>query len=213
MGGVNLFKKRILRVGIPYIIWTFIYTIPNFSLFHLARNLVTAEAAPNLYYIFVYIQFVLLTPLPGKLAKSDKRWLGWLVSPVSIILFKYIGLFTGTSLNTYVSLLWGDSCLGWFTYYYLGLLLGNNLITESFNIKTLFALFLVSLPLQIAEGYGWFQLGVVNCGSQLKLISLLTSSLFLLVSYCYIKDDRIRFTPKVLSFIGDYSFGIYLIWW
>ena len=205
-----LFKKRILRVAIPYIIWTIIYTIPSFSFFQLLKNLVTSNAAATLYYILVYIQFVLLTPLLGRLAKSRLQWIGWLVSPISIIIFNYTGLVTGEPLSPVVSLIWGKSCLGWFTFYYLGLLLGNNLISKTLNVKALIILYLISLPIQIAEGYVWLLQGISNCGTQIKLSSLLTSSLFLLISYCYLKNDKIQFAPKAFTFSGDYSFGVYL---
>ena len=113
-------------------------------------------------------------------------------------------------MNGYVSLVWGLSCLGWFTYYYLGLLLGNGLCDKVFKIKYLTMLYIASLALQMAEGYGLYLLGETNCGTQMKLSSFLTSTLFLLMCYCYIKDERIVIKSNVLVFLGDYSFGIYL---
>ena len=73
--------KRITRVLIPYIIWTIIYTLPSIlsgteNILQIAKNLVTARAAATLYYIFVYIQFVLITPFLAKMAKSQYRYLG-----------------------------------------------------------------------------------------------------------------------------------------
>ena len=60
------YRKRIIRVIIPYLIWTIIYSISDFrynGFVGLAKNLLSANATTTLYYIFVYIQFVLLTPL------------------------------------------------------------------------------------------------------------------------------------------------------
>ena len=113
-------------------------------------------------------------------------------------------------MNGYVSFVWGLSCLGWFTFYYLGLLLGNGLCDKVFKIKYLSVLYIASLALQMAEGYGLYLLGETNCGTQMKLSSFLTSTLFLLMCYCYIKDERIVIKSNVLVFLGDYSFGIYL---
>jgi len=206
----SFFKKRIVRVIIPYVIWTIINTFPNINLKNLAINLVTARSAATMYYIFVYIQFVLLTPLLGALAKSKYKWVGWTISPISVMIFKYPWILTHQSLNGYGALIWGLSCLGWFTFYYLGLLLGNKLIEKSFNLKTLFVLYGISILLQMSEGYGWLILGETNCGTPFKLSSYLTSSLFLLICYCFIIRDTIKFNSKILIFIGDYSFGIYL---
>jgi len=117
------YKKRIVRVLVPYTIWTIFYTLASLHPEKLPVNLLTAKAAGPLYYIFVYIQFVLLTPLLGKLAKSKYQFLGWLIAPLSVIAFKYYSLLTGQELNSYIKLIWSDACLGWFTFYYLGLLL------------------------------------------------------------------------------------------
>lgn len=207
-------KKRIVRVIIPYVVWTILYTLPSIlmggSLLLLAKNLITAKAAATMYYIFVYIQFVLLTPWLGRLAKSKYRHLGWLIAPISTLIFKYYGLLTGTGYNAYVSLFWSDACLGWFTYYYLGLLLGNRIVKCDCSLKNLIVLYLVSIVLQMAEGYGWLLLGEANCGTQIKMTSFLTSSLFLLIVYKILNMPSIDVKSKFLRSLGDYSFGVYL---
>ena len=204
------YKKRIVRVLIPYIIWTVLYTLYSRHPEKLPVSLLTAKAAATLYYIFVYIQFVLLTPLIGKLATSRYQFLGWLIAPVSIIVFKYYWLLTDQELNPYISLIWSDACLGWFTFYYLGLILGNRIIDKNYSLKTLSLLYLFSVMLQIAEGYGWLMLGETNYGTQLKLTSILTSSLFLLIAYTILRRGQLNVKNRFLRMLGDYSFGIYL---
>lgn len=210
----SFFKKRITRVFIPYVIWCVIYTLPfvlkTGNILLIAKNLINATAAPTFYYILVYIQFVLLTPLLGRLAKSKYRHLGWFVAPISILIFKYYGLFTGVGYGSFVSLVWTNSCLRWFVYYYLGLLLGNHIIKPSYSLKTLMLLYLVSIILQMAEGYWWLLLGEVNCGSQIKLSTFLTSTIFLLIAHSILNKPNIDLKNKLLRSLGDYSFGIYL---
>lgn len=208
-------RKRIIRVLVPYIFWTVLYTlsfvIPIYdNILHITKNLITAQAAATLYYIFVYIQFVLLTPWLGRLAKSRYCHLGWLIAPISTIIFKYYYLLTGLEPNGYISIFWSDSCLGWFTYYYLGLLLGNNIIKPNYSLKTLMPLYIVSITIQMTEGYVWLLSGEVNCGTQIKLSSFLTSSLFLLIVYTILNKPNIDVKSKFLRLLGDYSFGIYL---
>ncbi len=159
-----------------------------------------------MYYIFVYIQFVLLTPFLGKLAKAKYRYLGLLVSPIFILIFKYCGFES----NAYVSYLSSTTCLVWFTYYYLGFLLGNQCIKPIFSLKKLVFLYAISIVLQIIEGYYWLQLGIQNCGTQIKLTSFLTSTLFLLIVYTILRTPTINIQNKLLLSIGNYSFGIYL---
>lgn len=208
-----LCKKRIFRVIIPYFIWTILYswpTIKHNGIESLIVNLITAKASVPLYYIFVYIQFILLTPLLVRLAKSKYKFIGWLIAPISILIFKYYYLFTGIEISRPVYLFWSNACLGWFTFYYLGLLLGNNIIRISYSLKSLTFLYIASLFIQIAEGYIWFSYGEQNCGTQLKLSSLLTSSLFLLCIYTILKNGEFNIKSKFLISLGNYSFGIYL---
>lgn len=218
---LKFYVRRITRVLVPYIIWTVIYSIPDIQSSGpsaLVKNLLCANATTTLYYIFVYIQFVLLTPLLGKLAKSPYRQLGWLIAPLSVILFKYIPVFGDIQLGKHIQLIWNDACLGWFTFYYLGLILGNRIIDRQFNIRNLAVLYCSFLLLQMAEGYLWFTVDPAGCGSQLKLSSILSSSIFLLITYyvlerCAPRVNRGSREPKsrLLRTIGDYSFGIYLV--
>ena len=210
----SFYKKRITRVIIPYVIWTFLYTTVDFIRNEIdfkkyIINLLTTKSASPLYYIFIYIQFVILTPFLGKLAKSKYRWIGFIISPLSIII-KYYWLIIRIKPNQYITTLLGLCCLEWFLYYYIGLLLGNKIINKKFSIKKLIYLYFFSIILQIFETYGWFLLEEKNCGTQIKMSSYLTSSIFILMSYWYINNQNINYTNKMLLLIGDYSFGIYI---
>lgn len=209
------YKKRIIRVLIPYLIWSILYSLPAIhnnskGIERLFFNLFTTKASFHFYYIFVYIQFVLLTPFLSKLAKSKCQILGWLVAPISILVCKYYGLLMGIDLNKYVSFIWSYSCLGWFSFYYLGLILGNRIIEKNFSLRFLSMLYIISIVLQMLEGYGWLLLGEWNCGTQLKLTSLLTSTLFLLIIDAILKQSCIDIKNKCLRLLGDHSFGIYM---
>ena len=211
---LKFYTRRISRVLVPYIIWTVIYSIPDIrsaGMSALVKNLLCANATTTLYYIFVYIQFVLLTPLLGKLAKSPYRHLGWLIAPLSVILFKYIPVFGGIEQGKHIQLFWNDACLGWFTFYYLGLILGNRIIDRKFNVRNLAILYCASLLLQMAEGYLWYKTDPAGCGSQLKLTAILSSSIFILLIYGVLLNRNHQPKSRLLCMIGDYSFGIYLV--
>ncbi len=210
----SFYNKRIIRVIIPYIIWTAIYTLPSIAHYgvewitQLGKSIIKANAGFHFYYIPLYIQFVLLTPALCRLANSRYRHLGWLIAPISVMAFSYYDLLfdqDGIS-NSFLSL---HSCLNWFTFYYLGLLLGNGLIKTNLSLKTLVAIYALSILAQMAEGYGWLTLGEINCGSQLKLTSLLTSSIFLLFAHAVLTSN-INIDSKILRKLGNFSFGIYL---
>lgn len=210
----TFYKKRIVRVIIPYIVWSILYTTVDFIRHEVnfkkyIINLLTTKSAATLYYIFVYIQFVILTPFLCKLAKTKYKYIGFIISPLSVII-KYFWLFNIVEQNKYISTLYDICCFSWFTFYYLGLLLSNKIIQQQFNIKKLLSIYILSIIIQICEGYGWFILGEANCGTQLKISSFLTNSIFILISYWYINNNTINYINKILVTIGDYSFGIYI---
>lgn len=207
------YHKRIMRVLVPYVLWTVIYSLQdvhNASLISLAKNLISANASTQLYYIFVYIQFVLLTPLISKLAKSRYRFIGWLIAPLSVIAFKYIPVFGHFPIDKHLQLLWSDACLGWFTFYYLGMMAGNRIIKHSYKLSNLAIIYSASLLLQIGEGYIWSLYDPAGCGTQLKLTALLSSTIFLLIICQILNDNSHQLQCKTLETIGNYSFGIYL---
>ena len=74
----NFMKKRIIKVIVPYIIWSIIFSVPS-KFEHFGLNLLTGRCCGIYYYIFVYVQFVILTPLISRLIKSQYAWIGWLI--------------------------------------------------------------------------------------------------------------------------------------
>ncbi len=208
---ITFYKRRVSRVLIPYLIWTVIYSMsPLPDPFLLLKNIITSNATAHLYYIPVYVQFVLLTPLIIRLAKSRYRHIGWMIAPVSILLFCYPQLYAGRMPNGYLAMANDISCLNWFTFYYLGIVLGNGIISLDCSWKRIVLLLLASIVLQVIEGYILNGLGVNNCGTQVKITSLLTSSLACILAYNLLKQQKIRIKNPLLLTMGKYSFGIYL---
>ena len=50
-------------------------------------------------------------------------------------------------------------------------------------------------------------MGEINCGTQLKLSSVLSGIIFAAMSYEFMNSNR--FNSKILRLLGDNSFGIY----
>lgn len=115
----SLMRRRVKRVLIPYVIWTVIYSIPNISPYKVTLNLLTARGAMQLYFIFVYIQLVLLTPFLCKLSKSKYNWICWTVLPIVFYTFKEITppqcrslMAMENKLHSVVSILYGRPYFG-----------------------------------------------------------------------------------------------------
>lgn len=225
-----LIRKRIFRVMVPYVLWTVLYTLQKGTPDRLVFNLMTTRASSALYYVFVYVQFVLLTPLLARLARSRFRWVGFVFAPASVALCVYLPMIFGFDCGKIGEIAWNVCCLGWFTFYYLGLLLGNGCtsVVPAFSSERqpcLFVLLAISIVLQVMEGYLWYRFGWPNCGSQLKLTSLLTTTSVLLLAHAWLRRD---YSPEQTScgqsdksmcatlyafmkYVGNVSFGIYLV--
>ena len=207
-------RKRIMKILIPYIIWTLLYVIlhtykePTQIPLVYIKQLITGKAASVMYYVFIYCELTLLIPMIDKLARSRYKLFGFLISPVEIILMRMIPMATCMDMNKYVSTVMRISCVGWFLYFYLGYLLGNNLLQIKVTTPKLVIALIVSVLLQIAEGYWYYSLGNPNCGTQLKLSSVLTGSIFVILAYQYLESEKGP-EMKVIYVLGEYSFGIF----
>lgn len=209
-------KKRIVKVLVPYAIWTFFYvcssniymgTLSRIPIEYL-KSLIFGDSVAIMYYIFVYCQFTLLIPIIDKLANSKYKYLGFLISPIEIILMRMLPIVIGYQNNVYLQKIVGISCLGWFTYFYLGYLIGRKKIVINYNNFLLLGAFGVSLALQMLEGYWYWSLGDANCGTQMKLSVILSTSIFVLLGYKFINNPK-EYNFKILYVLGNYSFGIY----
>lgn len=210
-------KKRIIKVLVPYVFWTFLYVLMYNSIKTISiipiiflKSLLTGSSERMMYYIFVYCEFTLLTPLIDKIGRSKFQWCGFLISPLEIIFMRLIPLAIGYDINPVVVRVMGVSCLGWFTYYYLGYLLGNGLIKVKSTFSKLICLYILSILLQIIEGGVYFSMGVFNCGTQLKLTAILSGVLFSMIAFKLIESGK-QLNIKSFKILGDYSFGIYFV--
>ena len=207
-------KKRLVKVLIPYVLWTLIYSamynVSNPVCIPIAflKNLLTGRAAAVMYYIFVYCEFTLLIPFIDRLAKSRFKYLGFIITPVEIVVMRSIPLVAGLEMNKYISVIMSISCLGWFTYFYLGYLMGNKLLFINTDSKKIPLLWIISILFQFVEGGYYYTLGFENCGTQYKLTALISGVLFALMAYNYILHGTNK-SVKLLELLGDNSFGIY----
>lgn len=199
--------KRIKRILIPYAVWSVFWTVISHNYDDFLFKLLTGKTLYPYYYVFVYCQFVIFTPLIAKLAKSKYQWVGWLIQPLAIYLRKYCGL--EIYINVYL-------LFSWFGSYYLGLLLGNHLLQWKYNYKKTIALCVITFVISSMEGIYWYKAGNYDLATNtLNLTNCLYSAACLLLAYKFIIDDRIivddRFVNRMLITLGDYSFGIFLI--
>ena len=208
----DFYFKRISKVAIPYVIWTVIYSLLFWGGFKkFMVDLLTARAGIQFYYIFVYIQLVLLTPLVIKLLKSKYNWIGWFITPVFIIVASYICYFNGINIRTFKKTIF----LSWFIYYYLGMAIKNKIINYHISEKKTMILYIISLLCCLSEAFAWYYLdnNLDMATTQLKLSSILVAISAEFLGYIFITSDKITINDtkltRFLIMIGDSAFGIY----
>ncbi len=207
-------KKRITKIIIPYILWTLIYTVfenrESVSMFLITflKSLVTGNGAAVMYYVFVYCALTLLVPLIDRAARSEYRYWWLLLSPAEILLFHTIPIVMDISFDEIFRRIIYLSFVPWFSYYYLGYLIGHGFLTVRTGTKKLLAVLSVSIMIQILEGCWYYSFGYMDCGTEYKVSTFLTNMIVAILSCRFIYSDR---TVKcdLLKYLGDNSFGIF----
>lgn len=203
-------KKRILRVIIPYIIWSIIYTIAYSDYRKFFIKILTGTSCGIYYYILVYIQLVLITPFVIKLVKSKYKNIGFTITPVFMLIYYLIVIILKKEIPFPIN---ANNFAIWFIYYYLGITLGNNQIIIK-NMNNIKIVVVISLVLQIFEGILWDKLGYYGMATtQLKFTSMISNILILLLTFFWLsngKEIEEKSWKNYLIEIGGMSFGIYL---
>lgn len=233
---LRFYGKRLRRVLPAYLFWSVAYTVYYGRYEDFLPRLLTGRCCGIYYYIFVYVQLVLLTPLlcgfirictatpvGGKNAISQQgrpfilgksgltAFLPILcVTPVAILAQYFLAW-----RHVYLIYPWNiNSCLVWMLFYFLGLLLGNGVLRPSFSPKTLGIAYAVCLLAEIAEGLLWLSFGREDiASSQVKLSDMCLTTVVTLMSHRWLQREKVQvnLATKPLIILGNISFAIYLV--
>lgn len=222
----SFFARRCRRILPPYLFWSVIYTIYYGRYEDFLPRLLTGRCCGIYYYLFVYMQFVLLTPLLSwMIHRASHRKCAVLfllfLSPAAIIA-EYLLAFRGI----YLIFPWNINHFPvWITFYVSGLLLGNlehPLPSERNSIKCAF-LSILFLFLEMVEGLLWLSFGREDIAtSQTKISDFCLSLLIILCAYTWLmrkpenslkkaKHPFFTLAHRLFLTLGNWSFAIYLI--
>ncbi|KAB8129178.1 acyltransferase [Gracilibacillus oryzae] len=230
---LGFYKKRLLYIILPYIIFSVIYFMYNYEYYSSVfttrelvstffNQLLTGSTASHLYFVFISIQFYLLFPL---LLFAFKKWPG--LVKYSIILgfviqwaFVFLNHQYGLIMNK------GIVSLSYFSYYFFGIYLGVN-----FDKFSNFFSFEFKWKEKLLSGFIWIIWAIFSIAHALIWVWTRTtgqwaenlvyealwnghtffSALVLLQASFYIYKNWSTKLNNVLIHLGVVSFGVYLI--
>ena len=212
------YKKRLSKTLPAYFVWSavFIVLYRDSNMRSIIVKLLTGQAHAIYYYIFVYVQCVLLTPLLLKIIRKSGTGAKLLlcITPAALVA-EYILVLTGHPLVFPDNA--NNFCV-WIAFYVYGLMRRNR-TGERKTGRSSFWIWGICMALQIAESLLWYHLGEFDlAASQLKLTSMMTS--FAVLNVILYIEPKWKATPsgkpaaivrRAFRLLGDYSFGIYLM--
>lgn len=198
--------RRIRRTLPPYVVWSLAYALllQDSSVLGALKALLTAGAAAQMYFIAVYLQLTLLTPLLYRLLKW-RPLIAYAITPLSLAVYEALTV-AGVALP-----ILGRLFPVWLIFYVVGLdwerwrsRLQGKLGVASIALG-------MSLATQLILGFAWLRLGDYNMATtQLKLSSMATSLCAIAVVMLLPAAMKVRLSESFFSDVGDASFGIYL---
>jgi len=204
----SFLKKQILRVLIPYLIWSLLYLGIDFmkgaSIQSLIFRLFTFKTSEPFYFIILIIEYYILLPALQKLATPKGLILSAFISILSCIIIFYFRYYTAINLPLVIV----GSAPTWLIFFVLGIYIRNHKIKLKNNGIMLFII--LGLGLSLVETYILYHKfgSIVDSVTAVKISSFIYSSFIILFAF---KNSDLKFNKnKLLAYIGEISFGIYL---
>ena len=199
-------RRRISKVAGPYAFWSIIYLVafPRHSWASGFLAFAVGTASAQMYYLLVYSQLVLLTPILFRLL-SRHRFFVYCVTPACLIL-RELAAATGIALP-----LIQVFCPMWLIFYVVGLDWRRWDALIEGRTTQLVAVLFIFLIIQEAAGFWWNLTGDFNMATtQLKLSSAVTSLAVIALLMALPGSFKSRLSSTLLVDLGNASFGIYL---
>ena len=203
----KFYKKRLLKVLIPYAVWTALYLLIDgiFTPWQFVKSLVRANASGPLYYLHDYAQLVILTPLIyWMLNRKLLRIVLYCVTPCYIV-FNYYLYSNGKYLLV-------PLCLWLMTAYIVGLEHERwQKKIVGIKLPTAISFVVLGAVAETCESFIWKALGVTALtNTQVKFTSLFYF-LSVLVLLAKLRENQKNILSGMYFFtrLGDLSSGIY----
>lgn len=213
-------KSRFTKILIPYILWTTLYIILR-SLFSntyypagtpIIKYYLLGTAEIHLYFILVVIQFYVLFPFVHKLKKGAPLIIAYIIGTVINAVWLQYGKDTLTFHNETLNALVNSKAfiLNWLSFFFLGIgyakyykEINEFVLKHKIYFKLMGIILFIDLIIKIDITHLYGSTNIAN------IIYIPCFLALLIIFYNHIKNYT--FLTQVLTVIGNYSMGIYLI--
>lgn len=210
----GFYSRRVGKILWPYLLWSFFYLAVSHRLQPLTvcKALLIGGSSAQLYYLVVYLQLVLLTPLLHRwLARGGAPRIAlWCVTPLCLVV-RYALTFAGLPSANIRAF-----CGTWLAYYLFGLEWKDRfapwLQRHGVGIRRLALLVAAGICLQWLEGVAWHMWGNDELAiTHMRFSALFTSLVLAAWLMSFSERGRSRLAAcRPLVVLGDLSFGVYL---
>lgn len=201
-----MLRRRLWRILPPYVVLSLAYALllQGSSTWGAVRALPTAGAAAQMYFIAVYLQLTMLTPLLYRLLRC-RPLIVYAVTPLSLAAYEVLTVF-GIALP-----ILGRLFPMWLVFYVVGLDWERRRARLQRKFRTALVAFYACLVIQLASGSTWLHLDDYNMAkTRLKLSSMATSLCAITLIMSLPDSTKRCLSMSLLVDVGDDSFGIYL---
>lgn len=211
----TFYRRRLVKVLIPYFICSILYCAMSHSWDNLVVRLILGQCNLTYYYVFVFVQLIILTPLIAKFVQSRWYVLLLFITPLAmmteeILIRRGAGIIFPNNINNF---------LVWITYFAIGMrwrfLEDSDSASEPGVSRAVggAAVTIIGLVLQFIESRWWMDFGRNDLATSMVKISVFITIVGLCnVLYYYINvRESNGIIRRILKLVGDKAFELYLL--
>ena len=212
------YKRRLVKVLVPYFICSLLYCAISHSWDNLIMRLILGQCNLTYYYIFVFVQLILLTPLIAKIVESKWYFILLFITPLAMMTEEFLirrgaGIIFPNNINNF---------LVWITYFAIGMrwryLEDSDSVSEPGVSKAIAgaAVTIIGLVLQFIESRWWMDFGRNDLATSMVKVSVFITIVGLCnVLYYYINVRKSHkgesIIRRITKIVGDKAFELYLL--
>lgn len=212
------YKRRLVKVLVPYFICSLLYCAISHSWDNLIMRLILGQCNLTYYYIFVFVQLILLTPLIAKIVESKWYFILLFITPLAmlaeeILIRRGAGIIFPNNINNF---------LVWITYFAIGMrwryLEDSDSVSEPGVSRAVAGavVIIIGLVLQFIESRWWMDFGRNDLATSMVKVSVFITIVGLCnVLYYYINvrksDKGENIIRRITKLVGDKAFELYLL--